>query len=50
MTGEELLALTRNVIPGKMLTAASWFFKHWNPTIGNDEQMNEAQSSSKERI
>jgi hypothetical protein len=50
MTGEELLALTRKEIPGKVLTAASWFLKHWNTTIGNDEQMNKAQSSLEERV
>jgi hypothetical protein len=36
MTGEELFALTRKEIPGKVLTAASWFLKYWDTTIGND--------------
>jgi hypothetical protein len=50
MTGEELLALTRKEIPGKVLTAASCFLKHWNTAIGNDEQMNKAQSNLEERM
>jgi hypothetical protein len=30
MTDEDLLVLTRKEIPGKVLTAASWFLKQWN--------------------
>jgi hypothetical protein len=37
MTGEELFALTRKEISGKVLTAASWFLKHWDTAIGIDE-------------
>jgi hypothetical protein len=29
MMDEELLALTKNKIPGKIPTAASWFLKEW---------------------
>jgi hypothetical protein len=50
MTGEELLALTRKEIPGKVLTAASWFLEHWDTAIRNDEQMNEPLPKSEERV
>jgi hypothetical protein len=49
MTGEELLALTRKEIPGKVLTAASWFLKHWDTIISNDEQMNEPLPKADEK-
>jgi hypothetical protein len=50
LTGEELLALTRKEIPGKVLTAASWFLKHWDTAISNDEQMIEPRPESEERV
>jgi hypothetical protein len=36
MTDEELLALTKNEIPGKILTAASWFLKEWGSANSKD--------------
>jgi hypothetical protein len=36
MTDEELLALTQNEIPGKILTAESWFLKEWGSTNSKD--------------
>jgi hypothetical protein len=36
MTDEELLALTKNKIPGKILTAASWSLKEWGSTNSKD--------------
>jgi hypothetical protein len=49
MTGEKLLALTRKEIPGKVLTATSWFLKHWDTIISSDEQMNEPLPKAEER-
>jgi hypothetical protein len=37
MTDEELLVLTKKEIPGKILTAASWFLKEWAPTNIKDD-------------
>jgi hypothetical protein len=36
MTDEEVLVLTRKEIPGKILTAASWFLKEWAPANSKD--------------
>jgi hypothetical protein len=41
MTDEELLVLTRKEIPGKILTAASWFLKEWAPAHSNDASPDE---------
>jgi hypothetical protein len=41
MTDEELLALTRNEIPGKILTAASWFLKEWGSANSKDASPDE---------
>ena len=45
MTDEELLVLTRKEIPGKVLTAASWFLKEWNPNYIKDETSDNPISS-----
>jgi hypothetical protein len=41
MTEEELLILTRNEIPGKILTAASWFLEEWAPANIKDVSLDE---------
>ena len=42
MTDEELLVLIEKEIPGKVLTAASWFLKEWNPNNIKDETLDTA--------
>jgi hypothetical protein len=41
MTDEELRALTKNEIPGKILTVASWFLKEWGSTNSKDASPDE---------
>jgi hypothetical protein len=36
MTDEKLIALTKNEIPGKIMTAASWFLKEWGSANSKD--------------
>jgi hypothetical protein len=39
MADEDLLVLTRKEIPGKVLTAASWFLKQWNSNAHPEVQV-----------